>query len=139
MSRRSTSSSNKKSQLTTYALAFIMTVIILVAGKSYLNKQAQHFANLNDLSLVDLKDNGTSLSGNEYRIKGKIEERTILKNERGLLVSIKSDATDAATGIIPVHIPPSIDRINIERGQNYSFKIEVNREGLPVAKDIKAE
>ena len=139
MPRRSSSNSSKKSQLVTYALAFVLTIIILAAGKSYLNRQAAHFANLNEISLADLKENGTSLSGNEYRIKGKISERIILSHERGLLVSIMSDTNDTEAGIVPVHIPPGIDKINIERGQNYSFKIEVNREGLPVAKDIKAE
>jgi len=139
MPRRSTSNSSKKSKLTSYVLAFVMTIIMLAAGKSYLSKQAQYFANLNEMPLADLKESGTSLSGNEYRITGEISERIILKNERGLLVSIKSDDNVAGSSIIPLHIPPDIDRINIERGHNYSFRIEVNREGLPVAKEVKAE
>lgn len=139
MPRRSPSNSSKKSQLATYALAFVITIIILAGGKSYLSRQAAHFTDLNEMSLADLKENGTSLSGNEYRIKGEIAERIVLTNERGLLVSIQSDTDGSASGIVPVHIPPGIDRINIERGHNYSIKIEVNREGLPVATDIKAE
>ena len=139
MPRRSTSNSSKKNKLTRYALAFAITIIVLSAGKSYLSKQAQHFANLNEIPLADLKENGTVLSGNEYRITGEIYERIILKNERGLLVSIKSNDSESGSGIIPVHIPPGIDRINIERVHDYSFKIKVNREGLPVAQNIKAK
>ena len=139
MSRRSKSNSNKKNQLTTYAIAFVLTIIILAAGKAYLSSQAKHFASLNDISIADIQENGTSLSGNKYRIKGEISERMILSNQRGLLVSIISDVEGKESGTIPVHIPPGIDRINIERGHSYTFKIEVNREGLPVAMDIQAE
>ncbi len=138
MPRRSKSNSNKKTQLATYAGAFVLTIIILAAGKSYLSKQAKHFASLNDISISDLQESGNSLSGNEYRIKGKISERIILSDQRGLLVSIKPN-DQRASGTVPVHIPPGIDRINIERGHSYTFKVEVNREGLPVAKEIQAE
>jgi len=74
MPRRSTSNSKKKSQLALYTLAFLFAIIALSIGKSFLNQQAQHFTDLNEMSLADLKESGTSLSGNEYRISGEIAD-----------------------------------------------------------------
>ena len=67
----------------------MLTIIVLSIGKSFLNQQAQHFTDLNEMPLADLKESGTSLSGNEYRISGEIADRMILANNRGMLVSIK--------------------------------------------------
>ena len=67
----------------------MLTIIVLSIGKSFLNQQAQHFTDLNEMPLADLKESGTSLSGNEYRIRGEIADRMILANNRGMLVSIK--------------------------------------------------
>jgi len=139
MPRRSSSNSKKKSQLALYALAFVLTIIVLSIGKSFLNQQAQHFTDLNEMPLADLKESGTSLSGNEYRISGEIADRMILANNRGLLVSIKSETAQGKACLIPLHIPPGVNQINLERGHNYTFKVEVNREGLPVAQGIKAD
>ena len=139
MARRSSSNSKKKSQFAIYTLAFVLTIIALSIGKSFLNQQAQHFTDLNEMSLADLKESGTSLSGNEYRISGKIADRMILANNRGLLVSIKSETAKGEAGLIPLHIPPGVNQINLERGHNYTFNVVVNREGLPVAQGIKAD
>lgn len=99
MPRRSSSNSKKKSQLALYALAFVLTIIVLSIGKSFLNQQAQHFTDLNEMPLADLKESGTSLSGNEYRISGEIADRMILANNRGLLVSIKSETAQGKAGM----------------------------------------
>ena len=111
----------------------------LVFGKFFLDKRAEHFAGLNELSLTDLKESGTSLSGNEYRITGEIAERRNLTDDRGLLISVNPESNTKDSGLIPVHIPPGLNSINLERGHHYSFKVEIDREGLPVALDIKAQ
>jgi hypothetical protein len=121
-----------------YILIGITLFAALVIGKFMLDKQSQHFPGHNELSVAELKESGTSLSGNEYRVSGKIVERMILRGERGLLISVQPKAEGSGTNLIPVHVPPGTERINLERGQQYSFKVEVNREGLPVALDIQA-
>ncbi len=138
MPRRSRTNAKSRAQLSIYILVGIAAFTAVVVGKFFLNKQSEHFSSHNELSVAELKESGTSLSGNEYRITGKIVERMILRGDRGLLVSVRPEAEGSATSLIPVHVPPGADRINLERGQQYSFKVEVSREGLPVALDIQA-
>lgn len=121
-----------------YILIGIALFAGLVVGRVYLDQQAQHFSSHSELSVAELKESGTSLSGNEYRVSGKIVERMILRGDRGLLISVQPDTEGAKTSLIPVHVPPGADEINLERGQQYTFKVEVNRQGLPVALDMRA-
>lgn len=139
MPRRSRSNANNAGRLAVYVMAGGALVAILVFGKFILDKRAQHFPNLKELSVAELKESGTSLSGNEYRITGEIAERMILAGDHGLLISVNAERGGKQSSLVPVHIPPGINQINLERGHNYAFKVEVNREGLPVAMDIKAE
>lgn len=139
MSRRSRSSSNSKSNLAVYIIIAIAVIGALVAGKFILDKRAQHFSKLTDLSVADLKAGGTSLSGNEYRVSGEISERRNLSDNRGLLLSISISDNKKSVGYIPIFVPTGVDKINLERGQNYTFKVEIDREGLPVALDVKAQ
>ena len=139
MPRRSRSNTNKASRFILYIISAAVLIAALVFGKFFLDKRAEHFSGLNELSVADLKESGTSLSGNEYRITGEIAERRNLSDDRGLLISVNPESNNKNTGLIPIHIPPGVDSINLERGQHYSFKVEIDREGLPVALDIKAQ
>ncbi|MFK7910647.1 MAG: hypothetical protein AB8F34_08590 [Akkermansiaceae bacterium] len=140
MSRRSRSTSgNKKSNVAIYIIIALAVIGALVAGKFILDKRAEHFSDLNELSVTDLKDGGTSLSGNTYKITGEITERRNLEDDQGLLLSVVSTADDKRSSPIPVHVPKEVEKINLERNHGYTFKVKVNREGLPVAMDIKAQ
>lgn len=139
MSRRSRSSSNNKSNLAIYIIVGIAVVGALVAGKIILDKRAQHFSNLSELSVSDFKKNANSMSGNEYRISGKISEKLKWTSDRGQLVSVTVDQGEQGSGTIPVIVPSGVDQVNLERGHSYTFKVEINREGLPVALDVKAQ
>ena len=138
MSRRSRSSSNK-SNLVVYAIIAAAVIGALVVGKFILDKRAEHFSGLSELSVADLKQGGTSLSGNIYKVTGEITERRNLESDKGLLVSVASTAEDKKSSPIPIFVPKDVEKINLERNHGYTFKVKVNREGLPVALDIKAQ
>ena len=138
MPRRSRSNTSKASRIVLAIITGAAVIAALVFGKFFLDKRAEHFSGINELSVADLKESGTSLSGNEYRITGEIAERRNLTGDRGLLISVKPESNTKDSGIIPIHVPPGVDSINLERGHHYSFKVEIDREGLPVALDIKA-
>ena len=139
MSRRSRSSNQKKSNTAVYIIVALAVVGALVVGKFILDKRAQHFSDLNELSVSDLKSGGTSLSGNTYKITGEIIERRNLDGDRGLLLSVVSTAGEKKSSPIPVFVPKDVENINLERNHGYTFKVQVDREGLPVALDIKEQ
>lgn len=138
MARRSKSKS--KSNLAVYLIVGAGVIAALVAGKIMLDKRAQHFAGLSELSLADFKQNANSLSGNEYRLTGKITEKLKWTPDAGQLISVSVDqGGNSGKGSIPVMVPANVDKVNLERGHTYTFKVEINREGLPVARDVKAK
>jgi len=139
MARRSKSKTNSKSNTAVYAIVAIAVIGALILGKFILDKRAQHFSNLSELSITDFHKNANALSGNEYRISGKIVEKLKWTSDRGQLVSLSSDQGDGKMGMIGIMVPAGIDQVNLEKGQTYTFKVEINREGLPVALDVKAK
>ena len=135
MARRS--KSKNKSNLAVYLIIAVAVVGALVAGKFVLDKRALHFAELSELSVSDMRDGATTLSGNEYRLSGKISQKEKWTPDQGQLISVTVDHD--GQGNIPVFVPAGVDEINLERGHSYTFKVEINREGLPVALDVKAK
>ena len=139
MSRRSRSSNQKKSNIAVYIIVAMAVIGALVVGKFILDKRAQHFSDLNELSVSDLEEGGTSLSGNIYKITGEITERRNLEDDKGLLLSVVSTAGGKKSNPMPVFVPKDVENINLERNHGYTFKVEIDRAGLPVALDIKAQ
>jgi hypothetical protein len=139
MSRRSRSTSKSKHNLAVYIIIAIAVIAALIAGKFILNKRAQHFSGLSELPIADIKNNANSLSGNEYRVSGKITEKLKWTADRGQVVSLTVDQGEQGQGTIPIIVPAGIDKVNLERGHSYIFKVEINREGLPVALDVKTQ
>lgn len=140
MSRRSRNKSgNNKNNTAVYLIVGLAVLAALVVGKIMLDKRAQHFSNLSELSIKDYKQNANALSGNEYRVTGKINEKIKWTRDSGQLISLFVDQEENGRGTIGIKIPSDVNQINLERGQSYTFKVEINREGLPVALDVKAK
>ncbi|MBK1829857.1 hypothetical protein JIN77_03915 [Verrucomicrobiaceae bacterium R5-34] len=139
MARRSRSSQKSKSNTAVYIIVAAAVLGALVVGKIILDKRAQHFSNLSELSITDFQNNANSLSGNEYRVSGKIVEKLKWTSDRGQLISLATEQGDGEEGVLGIMVPAGIDQVNLEKGHSYTFKVEINREGLPVALDVKAK
>ena len=137
MARRSKSKNKSNSHLTAYLIIGVAVIAALVMGKIVLDKRSQHFTGLSELSVLDMKDGATTLSGNEYRLTGKITQKEKWTPDQGQLINVYVDQGEKGKGHIPVFVPAGVDKINLEKGQNYTFKVEINRAGLPNALDIK--
>ena len=87
------------------------------------------------LSIQDLLENGNSLRGNEYVVEGKIDGKLRWVPDRGQLISLRV-STPSGDEIVPIRIPEEFKKVNVEREQGYSFKIEVEQGGIPVATGI---
>lgn len=139
MARRSRSKSNKKNNVAVYAIVAVAVLAALVIGKFILDKRAQHFSNIDELSISEFKNNANSLSGSTYRVSGKIMEKLKWTPDNGQLVSVFTESEGSEGGQIGIMIPSGIDKVNLEKGQSYTFKVKINREGLPIAEDVKAK
>lgn len=134
MPRKSHSQSNN---IPSYILIGILVIALIYVGKAFLLKRSEHFADITELSVSEFKSNANSLSGNTYRISGQISEKLKWTSNKGQLLSLTVEKGENGAGVIPIMVPAS-NTTNLERGQRYIFKVQINREGLPIADDIKA-
>ena len=139
MARRSRSNTNNTNNIATYAIIAIAVIGALVAGKIFLDKRSQHFAKTGELPVADFRDNANSLSGNEYRVTGKISEKLKWTTDKGQIISLNAESSEGSGTMIGIMVPAGVDQVNLEKGQSYTFKVEINREGLPIALDVKAK
>lgn len=106
----------------------VVVAIVAFLGFKMLSKgggSSGGFIGVNDLSVREYLDNSNALGGNTYRIEGSIDGR--LDNwpsSNGRLFSVLVDDGDN-TAPLPVHVPAKFNGTNIQRGQRYRFKVEV--------------
>ncbi len=83
------------------------------------------YIGVNDLSIREYLDNSNALGSNTYQIQGTIDAR--LDNwpsSTGRLFSVLvEDGDDVAP--LPVLVPSRFNGTNVQRGQRYRFKVEV--------------
>lgn len=139
MSRRSKSKNAGKSNIAVYSIIGVAILAALIIGKIILDKRSQHFSNISELSIKEFRENANSMSGNEYRISGKISEKLKWTSDRGQLISLSTEQAEGQQGNIGIMVPAGIDKLNLDKGHSYTFKVEINREGLPVALNVKAK
>jgi len=109
--------------------------VTVFAGKSLLGSKSSSLGDGDKLEVGDLLDNGNSLRGNEYLLEGKIDRKLRWTTSRGQVVSVRV-STAGGEELIGVEIPPSFDKLNIEREQKYAFRVKVRQGGVPVATAI---
>jgi len=139
MARRSKSKSKNKSNFAVYLIIAVAVVGALVVGKRVLDKRAEHFSGISELPISDYRENPNSLSGNEYRVTGKITEKLKWTPDEGQLISVFVDQSSRGKAPIGIRIPADVSQVNLERGHTYTFKVAINRAGLPIALDVKAK
>jgi len=139
MARRSKKKSNSTSNLVVYLIIGFAVVAALIAGKFYLNQRDTAFADTSELPMSDYLENPNSFSGNVCRITGKITEKLKWTPDQGQLVAVYVNQSEKGKGDCAIRVPAKVDKINLERGHTYIFKVKINRAGLPVAIDIKAK
>jgi hypothetical protein len=96
------------------------------------------YVGVNDLSVREFMENSNALGGNTYRIEGRIDNR--LDNNwpanKGRLFSVVVEDRDEEAAL-PVFVPPQFKGTNIQRGQRYRFKVEVQADtGVLEVKDL---
>ncbi|MEZ0386280.1 MAG: hypothetical protein ACAI34_04370 [Verrucomicrobium sp.] len=120
-----------KSSLSPVHIVIIMVVVaaFIWGGYTLMHRTSgSSFTGTSALSVREYLENSNSLSGNTYQIEGIVEER--LDNWRsaeGRLFSVLvDDGADASP--LPVLVPQKLNSTNIQRGQRFKFKVNVQAE-----------
>lgn len=118
-----------------WIVACVLLVAVAVGGGWLL------FRNVQDpyrtTALLDTQlylENANSLRGNSYRVTGTI--RNFIKGSRsGRLFSIEVD--DANKSVLPILVPESLNKINIQKGQSFAVRLTVDENGILHVEELR--
>jgi hypothetical protein len=120
--------------------AWIIVVILLIGGAIgvgyfLMGKVSDPYRTLTPLSVSEYLENSNSLRGNTYKVTGTVWNSLAWSPTTGRLFSIEVQG-DHSTSVLPLLIPASFNQINIQKGQRYVFKVEIDEKGILKVKDL---
>ena len=124
MSRRASSSINPL-----WIVIILSLLTIAIAGGYLLRGRASNpYRTIETLDVTAYLENSNSLRGNAYKMTGTIlNELGWTKTARLYSIEVSSDSHKE---VLPILIPTQLRQGNIERGQRFFLKVEVDEKGI---------
>ena len=116
---------------------FILVAAAISAGYFLVGRVNDPYRTLSPLSVSAYLENSNSLRGNSYKITGTVWNSLAWSPTAGRLFSIEVDSGNGSTDILPLLIPAQFNNQNIQKGQRFTFKIEVDEKGILKAAGLK--
>jgi hypothetical protein len=108
-------------------------VAIFAGGGFFLSRTSDPYRTAEPLEIKAYLENSNSLRGNIYRVNGEVLNVLAYSAKGDRLISVGAGANNDP---IPMVIPASLGKINIQKGQKYIFLFEVTDKGILQAKDL---
>ena len=105
-------------------------------GAYFFQKDAEPYRTVEKLRPADYFENANSLRGNAYQVEGAILNSLAWNPEKGRLFSIRV-TSESKSWPLPILIPATLQKINIQKNQSYRAKVHVNDSGVLVADEIQ--
>ena len=121
MARKRRSSKNKKSQLP-MILGGVGGVLLLAIGAAVAMKPSDsaNTAAESRFSVADYRMDASRLTGNTYRLKGRVENIETLGNDRLVAVSLPNNSQER----LPLLVRSGVTgRVNLTRGDSFVFDV----------------
>jgi hypothetical protein len=116
-------------------MGLVLFISMFAGGFLLYNQMSNPFRSLESLEIASYLENSNSLRGNTYKIEGSIFNALGWSPELGRLFSVEINGGDG--GIVGILIPPQFNHINIQKGQKFFFKVEVDSQGILKASDLR--
>lgn len=117
-------------------LAVLLLAGAIVGGWFLYRNVSDPYRTLTPMDVPVYLENANSLRGNVYKISGTVGDHLAWSREAGRLYSIEV-GEKGQIDVLPLLIPAEFNRLNIQKGQRYFFKIEVGDKGILRAHDIR--
>lgn len=131
--RASKSSSSPLMIILIVGIAVLIGVIALMAGGSHTKE-----SKITSLPIDDYMVRASQLRGNSYHMDGRVEER--FPRADGELISVVVKTAPGQQVRLPVIVPTQAKTVNIEREQEYTFRVKVEtmheQKGMLVAESV---
>ncbi|MBV9126685.1 MAG: hypothetical protein JO117_01225 [Verrucomicrobia bacterium] len=120
-------------------------LVLAVAGGVWLQgRGGDPYRTVAELDLKDYLENANSLRGNTYKIKGTVARSLGYSRAKGRLFSIEVAPTAGNGGsgynnngsgngnadVLPILVPPELSYVNLQKGQRFTFRLEVGDGGV---------
>jgi len=105
---------------------------ILIAGYMVFSGNQDPYRTTSPFPVKDYLENANSLRGNTYRLEALVDKTLEVAPDSGRLFSVEIGGE-----MLPLFVPAKLNGINIERGQKFHFRVQINEKGLIVASDIR--
>ena len=112
--------------------AGVGVLVVLIAGYMVFGGNQDPYRTTSPFPVKDYLENANSLRGNTYRLEALIDKTLEVAPDAGRLFSV-----EASGEMLPLFVPSKLNGINIERGQKFHFRVQINEKGLVVASDIR--
>lgn len=116
-------------------IAIAMLALAVVGGRFFMGKPNASLGNVPDLDVRQVFENANSMRGNEYVVRGQVNEKLKWTPERGQFISLRV-STSGEDEVIGIEIPPEFNELNIETRQSYAIRVRVRDGGILVATAI---
>ena len=119
-------------------IAVVFLILAIIGGKMLIGDKSSGFGNIPELDVQQMLENANSMRGNEYTVRGQVNEKLLWTPDRGEFISLRVE-TPAGEQVIGVEIPPEFGDLNIETRQSYAFRVRIRDGGIPVATGINRQ
>ena len=128
MARRA-SSSNPSGK---FVAAGGAVVALLATAYAIFGSAQDPFRTTTPLPVKEYLENANSIKGNTYRLQAVVDKTLEVTPSAGRLFSVESGGD-----MLPLLVPANLNGTNIERGQSFHFRVQINEKGLLVASEIR--
>lgn len=109
--------------------------LVFLGGKFLLGDRSGPELDGPRLDMRQAVENANSLRGNEYVVQGTVDGRLDWDADRGEVISLKVD-DGSGPRFLGIEIPAGLSTINIEREQDYAFRVRFRDNGVAVAENV---
>jgi hypothetical protein len=120
-----------------WLLATLILAIAAIGGGYLLYHQiSDPYRTLASLEVPIYLENANSLRGNIYKIEGTVLNSLVWSPTEGRLFSVEVQS-GSTTDVLPVMIPSEFNHVNVQKGQRFYFKVEVDSKGILKTQDLR--
>lgn len=128
MPRRASSKSSSAN-----TIGIIAAVVLLLGGGYFLMNRKPAGFSAPPLPVDAFRNNANSLRGNVYSVEGTVH--AIRPQDSGKFVHLRVQERGIENHVFVV-VPNTLNTVNIEREQQYAFKVEIKKGGIPETQEL---
>lgn len=110
----------------------------IAGGYLFMSKVNDPYRTINTLDVLTYLENANSLRGNTYRISGTVWNSLGWSPTTGRLFAVEVGVGKPGD-LLPLLVPAALNHVNLQKGQRFTFEVEVIEGGVLRVKSLRKE